>query len=80
MTGRGRENLLATPAFYGPDRKGTATVVGLAAFPIGSRVRIVNEDMEGRGMAGHTVMLGTKPRTGSVLARIPAPTADARWS
>jgi len=32
MTGRGRENLLATPAFYGPDRKGTATVVGLAAF------------------------------------------------
>lgn len=57
------DNLYVTPAY----RKGEAVqskVLGLAAFPAGSRVSITNTRMEGAGEAGHTVAF-TASKSGS---------------
>ena len=74
-------NILVTPAYRDADGNTRADIVGLAAFPIGSTVRITNVDMEKRSandlsMRNHTVSFAVKKRTGSIQGSIPAPGTD----
>jgi hypothetical protein len=73
------ENIRVTPAYR--DRTGhpRAELLGLAAFPVGSIVRITNEDMNSRSIEGATVEYPVSKRTGSLKATLPVSTPDARY-
>jgi hypothetical protein len=57
------QNLYITPAYKAGDRV-QAKIVGLAAFPAGSKVTVTNLRMQGAGVAGHTVTFNAS-RSGS---------------
>jgi hypothetical protein len=57
------QNLYITPAYKKGERV-QAKIVGLAAFPAGSKVTVTNLRMQGAGEAGHTVSFNAS-RSGS---------------
>ncbi len=71
-------NVLVTQAYETYDADGgkaaspRVKLVGLAAFPIGAKVTIVNERMENLKQKGHTLVIAKTTSSGTARAELPA--------
>jgi hypothetical protein len=74
-----KANLRVTPAFSVDGAPGRAELIGLAAFPVGAVVTVVNRTMQRNGEPGHTVTATVKNRTGSLKLVLPAPGPDGDY-
>ncbi len=75
------ENIWATPAYVNPKtREGVATIVGLAALPVGSRVVVVNHTLSERVGGSVESETTVKKRSGSFVLDVRAPVAGCKYS